>query len=170
MDFSALQILTLALCAIALAACFVRRVSSALIAYGAMICAHCSGGTGIHTRELVFWGVATAIVLGLRYLLGDDGHDRRAARAYTAGGAAAGAFVGVIVWPGPGGAILGSAAGSFLGAMAYMRMPSSPRYGITSRPFVDFLASRGLPVVVGTSIVAITTVAVLGAISAAAAQ
>ncbi len=170
MDFSALQILTLALCAIALAACFVRRVSSALIAYGAMICAHCSGGTGIHTRELVFWGVATAIVLGLRYLMAGDGHDRRAARGYTAGGAAAGAFVGVLLWPGAGGAILGSAIGTVLGAVAYMRLPSGPHYSIASGEFVNFVASRGLPVIVGTSIVAITTVAVLGAISAGAAQ
>lgn len=167
MDISALQILTLALCAIALAACFVPRVSAALIAYGAMICAHYTAGAPINSRELVFWGIATAIVLGLRYLLGNDGLDRRAARAYIAGGGAAGAFVGVLVWPLAAGAIVGAAAGTFLGAVAYMRLPSGPHLPIASRGFVDYLAGRGLPVIVGTSMVAITTASVLSAITTA---
>lgn len=170
MDISALQILTLSLCAIALAACFVPRVSAALIAYGAMICAHYTSGVPVRSRELVFWGIATAIVLGLRSLHGNDGMDRRSARAYIAGGAAAGAFVGVIVWPLAAGAIVGSAAGTFLGAVAYMRMPSGPHLPINSRGFVEYLAGRGLPLIVGTSIVAITTASVLSAITAVAAQ
>lgn len=161
MDFTALQILTLALCVIALAACFVRRVSAALIAYGALICAHCSGAPAVGTRQLVFWGIATAIVLALRYLQGSDAGTRRAARAYTAGGASVGAFLGVIFSPTSGAVILGSAIGAFLGAMAYMRTPGGPRLAPASRPFFDFLCAKGLPAVVGTSIVAITTVAVL---------
>lgn len=166
MDISALQILTLSLCAIALAACFVRRVSAALIAYGAMICAHCSGGVGIHTPQLVFWGVATAIVLALRLLVGDGFTDRRAARAYVAGAAAAGAFVGVLVSPTSAGAIIGSAAGAFMGSLAYARTPAGRGSGLTGKRFVDFLAGKGLPCVVGTSIIAITTVSVIGAITA----
>lgn len=170
MDFSALQILTLALCVIAVAACFVERISGALIAYGAMICAHCSGGTGIHTRELIFWGVATALVLGVRFLLGNEVRSRRAALAYTAAGAACGAFVGIVVSPTSAGAIIGSALGAFLGALAYMRTPASPGYTLNSREFISFLSAKGLPAVVAMSIVAITTVSVLGVIKEGALQ
>ncbi len=161
MNLTALQILTLSLCMIALAACFVRRVSAALIAFGALVCAYCSHAPGIGTRELIFWCAATAIVLFLRYLHKDSPSTRRAARAYTAGGAAAGAFLGVLFQYSSGAIISGSAIGAILGVIAYMRTPDSPRYPFGSRPFLDFLCDKGLPAIVGTSIVVITTIAVL---------
>ena len=61
-----------------------------------MVCAHCAHAAAIGTYELVFWGIATAIILGLRWLRDGD-HWRRAALAYTAGGAAVGAFLGAVV-------------------------------------------------------------------------
>ncbi len=150
MNISALVILTLVLCVLALASCFVRRVSASLIAYGAMVCAHCAHAAAIGTYELVFWGIATAII-----------HWRRAALAYTAGGAAVGAFLGAVVAPTQSAIILGSALGSFLGALAYMRTPSSPHVPVGSRVFVEYLAAKSLPAIIACSMVAITTVAVV---------
>lgn len=161
MNPTALQILTLSLCAIALAACFVRRVSAALIAYGAMVCAFCGHRAGITIDQLTFWGCATAIVLGLRFLQREDRYSKRAARAYVAGGATVGAFLGVLIAPVSGTVIAGSALGTLLGAIAYMRLPSGLHFAIGSREFVDFICVRGLPAIVGTSILAITTAAVL---------
>lgn len=160
MNISALVILTLVLCVLALASCFVRRVSASLIAYGAMVCAHCVHAAAIGTYELVFWGIATAIILGLRWLRDGD-HWRRAALAYTAGGAAVGAFLGAVVAPTQSAIIAGSALGSFLGALAYMRTPSSPHVPVGSRVFVEYLAAKSLPAIIACSMVAITTVAVV---------
>ena len=114
----------------------------------------------IGTYELVFWGIATAIILGLRWLRDGD-HWRRAALAYTAGGAAVGAFLGAVVAPTQSAIIAGSALGSFLGALAYMRTPSSPHVPVGSRVFVEYLAAKSLPAIIACSMVAITTVAVV---------
>lgn len=169
MDISALQILALALCATAVAGCFAPRVPAALISYGAMICAHCSGGTAIHTEQLVFWGIASGIVFALRFMLPEGSSGRRSALAYTAAGAACGAFVGILVSPSSAGAIIGAAAGVFFGAVAYMRKPASPRYAVASADFAAFLAAKGLPAIVTMSTVAITTVSVLAVVTASAA-
>ena len=117
MNISALVILTLVLCVLALASCFVRRVSASLIAYGAMVCARCAHAVG--------------------------------------------AFLGAVVAPTQSAIIAGSALGSFLGALAYMRTPSSPHVPVGSRVFVEYLAAKSLPAIIACSMVAITTVAVV---------
>ncbi|MCM1440184.1 MAG: hypothetical protein NC131_13425 [Roseburia sp.] len=161
MELPVNAIISLILCVVALVACFLPRVPAAIIAFIAMVYAYASGMGAIMSDMLVFWGVAAALVLGIRLLLGIDTNGGNAPRAYVAGGAAAGAFVGILVSPTSAGAILGSAAGAFLGSAAYMRTPASPQLGIASKPFVQFMAALGLPAVVTTSMVAITTVSIL---------
>lgn len=162
MNITALQILTLCLSVIALAACFVPRIPAALIALGGMVCAHFTAAHYPDTAMLIYWGVSTLIILGLRLLQPKALTALSVGLPYVAGGAIIGTVLGFLVKPSPALIILGSAIGAFLGTVAFMRTPKGLKMSPASKEFVDYLAAKGLPVVVASSMSAITIAAVLG--------
>ena len=68
MTFTALSIITIILSLAAVVATFVPRIPSVAAAYAALVCAHLAGAIYVDAKILIFWGVASAIVLGLRVL------------------------------------------------------------------------------------------------------
>lgn len=124
---------------------------ASLAAYASMWMFQWSGVLAFPASTMLFWGLATLIVLGLDRLLpaaitrGVDG------RGYICGGALAGMVVGMLM--SSAGIILGAVIGAFLGAMAYSRTPLGKALPFPSADFLRFLCARGLPAVVAVSMV-----------------
>ena len=140
MTFTALSIITIILSLAAVVATFVPRIPSVAAAYAALVCAHLAGAIYVDAKILIFWGVASAIVLGLRVL-------QPKALVMTA--------IGYMISPTAASVILCASAGAVLGAIAYMRTPAAPSIAIASSRFVEYLCAKGLPCVVTTSMAAI---------------
>lgn len=124
---------------------------ASLAAYASLWMFQWSGILAFPSSTMLFWGVATLIVLGLDRLLpaaitrGIDG------RGYICGGALAGMVVGMLMSSAR--IILGAVIGAFLGAMAYSRTPVGKTLSFPSSGFLRFLCARGLPAVVAVSMV-----------------
>lgn len=106
--------------------------------------------TGFTDSLLTFWGIATLIALGINYMLPFSVATSRTGMAYMAGGALAGTFVGLLATP-VAGVICGSAAGGFLGALAFSRMRAGKVLAFPSRRFFNYIVAKGLPLVVEMS-------------------
>ncbi|MDE5664671.1 MAG: hypothetical protein K2G17_03225 [Duncaniella sp.] len=107
------------------------------------------------TNSLIFWGIATAIVICLEYMLPKKITSSRRGVGYIAGAALAGTFVGLTIsheWM-----IVGAVAGAILGGIAYSRTPAGSIMEFPSSKFLNYLCAKGLPAVVtmcmaGTSV------------------
>lgn len=107
------------------------------------------------TNSLIFWGIATAIVICLEYMLPKKITSSRRGVGYIAGAALAGTFVGLAIsheWM-----IVGAVAGAILGGIAYSRTPAGSIMEFPSSKFLNYLCAKGLPAVVtmcmaGTSV------------------
>ncbi len=111
------------------------------------------GLTAVHATStpLIFWGIATVIVLILQYLLPKNISTSRRGVGYIAGAALAGTFVGLAIsheWM-----IIGAVAGAILGGIAYSRTPAGSVMEFPSSKFLNYLCAKGLPAVVTMSIV-----------------
>ncbi len=161
MTFTALSIITLILSLAAVVATFVPRLPAVAASYAALVCAHLAGAVYVDTTVLVYWGVATAIVLGLRMLqpkaLVEAGHGQ----GYVALATIVGVVLGYLCSPTAAAVILGGAIAAFLGATAYMRTPAGPGFGISSRHFIEYLCAKGLPCVVACSMSTIAVASLL---------
>lgn len=103
------------------------------------------------SNSLIFWGVATVIVLGLEYMLPKHIVDSRRGVGYIAGAALAGTFVGLVIsheWM-----IVGSVAGAILGGIAYSRTPAGKVMEFPSSKFLNYLCAKGLPAVITMCII-----------------
>ncbi len=117
-----------------------------LLAYAGLWAFHLSGLMPITMRELLFWGVATLLVIGADTLLPRKSTRSLPGRGYVAVGTLAGMVVGMLM--DSAGIILGGAIGAFLGAIAFSRTPQGRSLEFPSATFARFLCSRGLPAVV----------------------
>lgn len=128
---------------------FFPRIPASPVSFAAMLVAAWSGLVAFDSSQLWFWGVAAFIAAGIGYLA--PGLPDRQCRLYTVGGALVGSLVGLVggtvAW-----VILASAAGAFLGFMAYGRTPRGQASGVGLSQ-VDRLAAAGLPAVVNFSMV-----------------
>ncbi|MCM1076909.1 MAG: hypothetical protein NC411_06075 [Bacteroides sp.] len=96
--------------------------------------------------SLIFWGVATVIVLILQFLLPKGISSSRRGVGYIAGAALAGALAGLTV--SHGWMIIGSVIGAALGGVAYSRTPAGKVMEFPSSKFLNYLCAKGLPAVV----------------------
>lgn len=62
---SALTITAIVLCALGVAASFSTRLPAVLASYAGLLCAHFAGAVYVDGSVLVFWAVATVLVLGI---------------------------------------------------------------------------------------------------------
>lgn len=155
MTFTALSIITTILSLAAVVAMFVPRVPAVAAAYAALVCAHFAGAVYVDARILIFWGVATAIALGLRVLQPKALVMTSKGVPYVAMATLAGTAIGYMIAPAAASIILGSAVGAILGASAYVLTPAGSGIRIASSQFVEYLCAKGLPCVVSASMAAI---------------
>lgn len=128
---------------------FFPRIPAALLSFAAMLVATLSGMVTFDSTQLWFWGVAALMAGGISWLV--PALNDVQGRCYTVGAALVGALVGLLggtaAW-----VIIASAAGAFLGYLAYSRTPRGIAAGIAvSR--MERLAALALPAVVNFSMV-----------------
>ncbi len=147
---------------IALVVCYIPRIPASIVAYAALVFAYPgNSGDAVTGEILVFWGIATTIVLGLRLLQPRSLLAMRAGTAYICTGSIAGAAIGFAISPSSASVILGSVTGSFLALTAYMRIPGSPRLAVASSPFLQYFCAKSFPVIIAVSMSAIALSSVL---------
>lgn len=109
---------------------------------------------------MIFWGIAAAIVWGIAAMLPPAVSRGRSGVAYIASAALAGGLVGLIM--SGAGLIIGSAAGAFLGALAFSRTPAGREWSaLPSSSFLRLLCAKGLPAVVTSCMVAMTALHII---------
>lgn len=157
-----LSIIAVILGTVALVACYIPRIPASIVAFAALVFAYLGKAGGAVTGEvLVFWGAATAIVLGLRFLQPRGLLAMRAGTAYISTGSIAGAAIGFAISPTTAAVILGCVAGAFLALTAYMRTPGSPRLAVASSPFLQYYCAKSFPIIIAVSMAAIALSSVL---------
>lgn len=148
------------LAAIALVMMFVPRIPACIVAYMSMWAARLSGFAPFSDGQMIFWGVAVAIVAVNRFLLPAFVRNSRRGVGYIGVGAIVGMALGLIVGrPAPitGGAILGA----LLGAIAYTRTEGGAALEFPTSKFFNYLGAKGIPAVITASIVGLEFAALL---------
>lgn len=128
---------------------------AALVAYASLWMFQLSGHLQFPSSTIIFWSVATLIVLGLDRLLPAAVSRASQGQGYIATGSFAAMAVGMLM--SGAGIILGAAIGAFLGALAYTRTPAGQTLPFPSSPFLRLLCAKGLPVIVAFSMVGLIT-------------
>lgn len=124
---------------------------ASLVAYASLWMFQLSGHLQFPSSTIIFWSVATMIVLGLDRLLPSALSRSPQGQGYIAAGTLAAMVVGMLM--SGAGIILGAAIGAFLGALAYSRTPAGQPLAFPSSPFMKFLCAKGLPAIVAFSMV-----------------
>ncbi len=114
----------------------------------------------------IFWGVAVAIVVALRFMLPETVRKSRLGLPYISGGALAGMLVGLAL-SSHAAIVAGAFVGAVLGGVAYARTPAGKVLEFPTSKFLNYLCAKGLPAVVTMSIAG-TVAAVLAAMYQAA--
>ncbi len=138
----------------ALILAFMPRVWASVAALASLWCVMLAMDGWHSWPVLLFWSVATALVLGIHRLSAGAPAPSRIANAYVSGGALAGAVVGMIMTTSAA-VIIGAAVGAFCGAFAFSRTPGGRGLDFPTAQFATFLVRTGLPAVVVMSMVAI---------------
>lgn len=143
------------LLALTVVAVFFPRIPAVLGAYGAMWLCRLSGFALFDNNTMIFWGVATLLVLGLQYLLPRAVAFSRVGVPFISGGAIVGAIVGLL-FNTVAGIILGAVAGAFFGGVAFANSRTGREILLfPSRKFFNYLAAKGFPAVITCSMAAL---------------
>ncbi len=119
---------------------------SAAASFGGLLAFGLSGIAPMGLDVLIFWGVATLIVLGLNALLPRTVVSSRAGMGYVAGGTLVGLVVGLLM--SEAAMILGAILGAIAGGIAFSRTPAGSVVEFPSDKFINYLCAKGLPAVV----------------------
>lgn len=146
-------VLSMLLLLAGLAGCFMSHRYAVAYAYAGLI------GVGLTCSDvsygpLLFWGVASAIVIAINFMLPRAVTTSRKGTGYIVGAVVAGTFTGMIVshaWM-----IVGAAVGAVLGGIAYSRTPEGGVLGFPGSRFFNYLCAKGLPAIVTASIAGTT--------------
>lgn len=136
-------IVALVIAAVAVVANFTARRWSCLVSFIAFALLYFLGNAGVPSQQMWFWGTSTLLGWGICALLPAQVMQSRHGLGYIAGGALAGAFIGILIslpW-----IVIGSLAGAFCGALAYSRTPSGNALRFPSKQFMNYLCAKGLP-------------------------
>lgn len=127
---------------------FFPRIPAVILSFAAMLVAALSGLVIFTPAQLWFWGIAAVIAAAIGRMTYD--RSQRTVSYYIAGGALVGALVGLVLAT-VAAVIVASAAGAFLGLLAWSRTPAGRGSGISGS--LGMLASAGLPAVVNFSMI-----------------
>lgn len=117
-----------------------------ILSYAGMICAFCATSSEISVRQLIVWGVISAIVILLDYVL--PGYFSKTFGGTKEGirGATIGVFVGMFF--GPLGIILGPFLGAVAGEMSNNRN-FAQAFVVGLGSLLSFIVGTGLKLIVG---------------------
>lgn len=125
---------------------YMSRWEAVLLSLAALVFGKLSGLL-IDSSSLIFWGLASIIVVVIYFLLPRQVRMSRVGLPYFCTGALAGAFLGLLL-NSVAGVIVASAAGVLLGAVAFSRMDAGRVLEFPSKKFFNYLCAKGLPLVV----------------------
>ncbi len=163
MSPSLIIVLACILAVVGLVTMFLPRVPAVLAGYLALVSAHFAGAVFVSSQVLWFWGVATALVLGLRVLQPRALADASQGHWFTAAGTIAGAFAGFAISATQAAVILGGAAGAFVGTAAFSRTATGSVLRQRQGAFVQYLCAKGIPALVCASM-SVMTLAIASAV------
>ena len=155
MTISTLEIISIILAGVAVGGSFVPRFPACIPAWLGLLCMHISGAPYVDSKVLIFWGIASIIVLMLGILQPKSLTGARQGHAYVVGATIVGVILGYLISPVSAAIILGGAVGAFFGALAFMRTPAGPRFPVASSEFLQYLCAKGLPAVISCAMAAI---------------
>ncbi len=112
-----------------------------------------SGAVPVGNGDLLFWGIATIIILVIFHIHPAELDDKGNGKAYMNCGAIVGMVVGMLL--SHPGIICGAAIGTILGAIAYSRTPVGRKVKFASSKFVQNLCANGLPAIITACIIGI---------------
>lgn len=144
----------------ALALVFWPRWVASVPAFVGLVLMHLSYYIDVPTMTFVFWGIATAITIGLFYLSPSGEPDgNRASNLYVGFTAMAGGMLGILLAPRV--MVLGVVLGAALGQLAYSRTPAGKWMLNPSTLFWRYFAAKCLPTIVAISIVCIAIMGIV---------
>ena len=144
----------------ALALVFWPRWVASVPAFVGLLFMHLSYYIAVPTLTFVFWGIATAITIGLFYLSPSGEPDgNRSSNLYVGFTALAGGMLGILLAPRV--MVLGVVLGAALGQLAYSRTPAGKWMLNPSTLFWRYFAAKCLPAIVAISIVCIAIMGLL---------
>lgn len=144
-----MTVLAIILFAVAIVLAYLATSWSAAVAYAALILMNAGTHSHLGTWNIVFWAIASAIVIAAAWLQPAKSPARQVltqGTAYVVTATMAGMLVGLLTTE--AGMIIGAAVGAFLGALAFSRTPHGARVAFPSTEFVQYLAARGLSSIV----------------------
>lgn len=141
------------LMASALFFCYRPLIPASLLSYVAMWILGYSEYATFSKDTLIFWGMATIIVLII-----NSSQAHNTSNSNGTGYITSGSFVGCIVGmlTSHAGIILGAALGAIAGFVAYCHTPKGSAIKLPSKEFISQLAAKGLPTVVTMSTIGTT--------------
>lgn len=138
----------------------VPRWVAAVPAFVGLVLMHWSYYIDVKTMTFIFWGIATAITVGLFYLQPSGEPDgNRSSNLYVGFTAMAGGMLGILVAPRI--MVLGVILGAAMGQLAYSRTPAGKWMLTPSSQFWRYFAAKCLPAIVAISIVCIAIMGVV---------
>lgn len=144
----------------ALALVFWPRWVASVPAFVGLVLMHLSYYIDVPTMTFIFWGIATAITIGLFYLSPSGEPDgNRASNLYVGFTALAGGMLGILLAPRV--MVLGVVLGAALGQLAYSRTPAGKWMLNPSTLFWRYFAAKCLPAIVAISIVCIAIMGIV---------
>lgn len=142
--------------------CYRPVIPAALLSYAAMWTLSYGNHIPMLKDTLMFWGVATMIVLIINSSATQSAHDN-SGLGYITIGALTGCVLGMLTFK--GGIIIGAAIGAMLGLTAFCRTPKGSHIKLPSKAFISQLAAKGLPIIVAMSIFGTTIDSLLHSLS-----
>ena len=144
----------------ALALVFWPRWVASVPAFVGLVLMHLSYYIDVPMMTFVFWGIATAITIGLFYLSPSGEPDgNRASNLYVGFTAMAGGMLGILLAPRV--MVLGVVLGAALGQLAYSRTPAGKWMLNPSTLFWRYFAAKCLPAIIAISIVCIAIMGIV---------
>lgn len=144
----------------ALALVFWPRWVASVPAFVGLVLMHLSYYIDVPTMTFIFWGIATAITIGLFYLSPSGEPDgNRASNLYVGSTAMAGGMLGILLAPRV--MVLGVVLGAALGQLAYSRTPAGKWMLNPSTLFWRYFAAKCLPAIVAIAIVCIAIMGIV---------
>lgn len=135
---------------------------AALLSYAAMWTLSYGNHIPMLKDTLMFWGIATMIVLIISSSSPQTVRDNTGL-GYITTGALTGCVLGMLTFK--GGIIIGAAIGAMLGLTAFCRTPKGSHIKLPSKAFISQLAAKGLPTIVAMSILGTTLDSLLHSLS-----
>lgn len=145
MTYIVIGSMLLALTAVAV---YTPRIPASLFGLLAMWVLRAGGTAYFSDATMTFWSVATAIVLGITFLLPRPVAFSKVGVPFISTGVLAGSVVGMLL-NSMAGIIIGGVAGALFGAIAFANTASGRAImTFPSAKFFNYLAAKGLPAVV----------------------